>query len=120
MNAKLYSVAQLILKELDRIEDITIGVDTTEFYFIYKDTIFSILKREEPIAFGLYSLYLYPKAKDIGYLKDQFEGSDPETIFMLSMHANESTSYQIILAKIYNEVYEKYLGLDELFENLLS
>lgn len=120
MNPKLFAVAQLILKELDQIDEIEEFDGINELYFIYKDTVFSIMKRSESTEFGEYSLYLYPKAKAIESVKHEFIHGDPENVFMLTLNASENNTCRNVLTKIYTEILEKHLGLDEIFENLLN
>jgi hypothetical protein len=92
MNNRLVLVLKKILVNKEEVTQINRSwredVDADEFYFVYRDVIFSVMQRSEAGSFGAYSFYMYPTASEIETLMNAYGyGENPDDIFVL--HSTE-------------------------------
>lgn len=121
MSDKFLAVARRILDEPGLISTTAAMEEPDEIYFTFKNAVMSIIQRENSTDWGRFSLYIYPKSKSIDAVMSSYQSGNPEDGSpMVALHAGSSPEAQRVLGQLYKLVKDKDLGVDELFDRLLS
>jgi hypothetical protein len=119
MQDKILAVIDKILSNLELITDLEFNKENTEYYFKYKNVIFSLLKRNKNTSWGRYSFYMYPHSDSIEELQFIYEHGDGEEIQSVTLHEKDLMD-KSILSNLYNKLNERSLNADDIFKRLLE
>jgi hypothetical protein len=121
MQNKILAVIKKITENLNSIEELTFNKDNTEYYFIFREVIFSVLKRQKASGLGRFSFYMYPHADSISELEMSFDSGEGDEIPLVTLHERDlSIQDKLLISNFYEKLNEKLLGTDEIFDKLLK
>lgn len=119
MQDKILAVISKILDNIELITDLEFNKENTEYYFKYKNVIFSLLKRSKITSWGKYSFYMYPHSTSIEELEFAYEHGEAEDIQSVTLHEKDVEDKKI-LSNLYEKLQERSLNADDIFKRLLE
>jgi hypothetical protein len=121
MNEKVLSLIAQIIENPKQIQEI--HKNANEYYFIYRDRYFSMVKRTDPSEEGDYVFYIYPKASGpLDQVALETTILDPARDYPLVSYNDREFGGDgtLLFHRLYSMLEESHLGLDQLFDEILD
>lgn len=94
-----------------------------EFYFRFKDHLFSIMQRSESHEWGEYSFFVYPLwTGSIANLIQEFEYNGTENVEMVSFHVNamDASDAKAAMRDLYFALNAQRSDIDAILDDVLG